>query len=153
MKTLPLLLSSIFVVSLACINPQQHEKPIVLTYEECEKVLMENPRDDESLSLTKEMESLIKDGKFPIIIEHDKNVAWIYLNDPTNSRDYPETNLKSDYFEIITDLFPIKINKTLKSSLKKGNKAFFETLGIEYVITKNEVISNINYEKFERFVF
>jgi hypothetical protein len=153
MKTLPLLLSSILIVGLACANPQQHERPIVLTYQGCEKILMENPRDSESLSLIKEMESLIRNGEFPIVIERDKNVAWIYLNDPNNSRDYPENNLKSDYFEIITDLFPIKINKTLQNSLKRGNKAFFETLGINYFVKEDEVFSKINYEKFEKFVF
>ena len=40
----------------------------------------------------------------------------------------------------------------LKNSLIKGNKVFFETLGIEYIIENEEVISKINYEKFERFV-
>ena len=113
---------------------------------------MESPRNDVSLSLWKKMESLIKDGEYPVVIEYDHDIAWILLNDPDNSRDYPETNFKSDYFETITDLFPIKINKTLKNSLIKGNKVFFETLGIEYIIEDEEVISKINYEKFERFV-
>ena len=98
------------------------------------------------------MESLIKEGNIPIVIECDKDIAWLYLNDPMG-RDYPEVNFESNYFEIILDLFPLKINKELKKSLKKGNKTFIEKLGIEYVIEDGEVFSKIDYDKFEKFMF
>jgi hypothetical protein len=68
-------------------------------------------------------------------------------------RDYHDVDFESDYFEIIMDLFPLKINKELKKSLKLGNKAFMEKLGIEYLVKNGEVISKIDYEKFENFVF
>ncbi len=148
-----ILLSLFLFGTLAYAFPQQRGKPIVLTYDGNEKILMENPRNDEPIFPQTEMENLIRNGNFPIIIERDKDVAWILLNDPFNSRDYPEARFESDYFEIIMGLFPIKMDKTLKNSFKRGNKAFFETLGIQYIIKKNEVISKINYEKFERFAF
>lgn len=152
MKTLPFVLSMFLIGTLAYAAPQQRTNPIVLTYEGNEIVLMENPRNEESLFPQREMESLIRKGESPIIIEVNRDIAWIYLND-SNGKDYPETNIKSDYFEIIWGVFPIKMNKTLKNSLKRGNKAFFETLGIEYIIKNNDVISKIDYGKFDRFAF
>ena len=98
------------------------------------------------------MKALIKNGSIPIVIEGENNVAWIYLNDP-EGRDYPDIDFESNYFEIIQDLFPLKINKELQKSLKKGNKAFLKTLGIEYIIEGEEVISRINYKVFEKFMF
>jgi hypothetical protein len=68
-------------------------------------------------------------------------------------RDYPEVDFDSDYFDIILDLFPLKINKELKRSLRLGNKAFMEALGIEYLVEDGEVISLIDYDKFENFMF
>jgi len=98
------------------------------------------------------MESLIKEGNIPIVIECDRDVAWIFLNDPMG-RDYPEVDFESDYFEIILDLFPLKINRELKRHLKVGNKAFMDALGIEYLVENGEVFSIIDYEKFEGFMF
>ena len=152
MKKLFIMLLMLLIGESAFSAPQQHKKQLILTYDRCEEILMESPRNDVSLSLWEKIESLIKDGEYPVVIEYDHDIAWILLNDPDNSRDYPEAHFKSDYFETITDLFPIKINKTLKNSLIKGNKVFFETLGIEYIIEDEEVISKINYDKFERFV-
>ena len=98
------------------------------------------------------MESLIKGGDIPVVIECDRDVAWILLNDPMG-RDYPEVDFESDYFGVILDLFPLKINKKLKKSLRQGNKTFMKMLGIEYLVENGEVISLINYEKFEDFMF
>ena len=102
--------------------------------------------------MREEVESLIKEGNYPVVIECDKKVAWIFLNDPDDGRDYPEVNFESNYFEML-DLFPLKINRTLKKSLKMGNKEFLEALGIEYIVRNGEVFSRIDYNKFERFMF
>ena len=114
---------------------------------------MDNPQTGQLLFLNEEMASLIKNGNIPIVIECDRDVAWIYLNDVYDGRDYPEVEFESDYFNIIVDLFPIKINKELKKRLKKGCRAFMNALGVEYLIENGEVISKINYDKFEKFMF
>ena len=110
-------------------------------------------KDEEIPSLRNRMESLIKTGHIPVVIEEGNNVVWLYLNDPYGGRGYPETNFDSDYFEIITDLFPLKLTNRLKRSLKRGNKSFVKTLGIEYIVENDEVISRINYDTFEKFIF
>lgn len=117
-----------------------------------ENFCRDNPRPAQIFSLREEMESLIREGNIPIVIEYDRDVAWIFLNDPTG-RDYPEVNFDSDYFDVILDLFPLKINTELKKCLKAGNKAFMDTLGIEYLVKNGEVISKINYDAFERFMW
>ena len=153
MKSLPFVLLMIMVGTIAMSAPCKcHKKELLLTCQGKETFSRDNPRPADIMSLREEMESLIKDGSIPIVIECDKDVAWIFLNDPMG-RDYPEVNFESDYFEIILDLFPLKINKELKRSLKQGNKAFMEALGIEYLVENGEVISLINYDKFEDFMF
>ena len=131
---------------------RKHKKELLLTCQGKETFSRDNPMAADVLCLREEMESLIKEGNFPIVIECDNDVAWLYLNDPTG-RDYPDADFESDYFEIIMDLFPLKINNRLKRDLKKGNQKFFETLGIEYIVENGEVFSKIDYEKFEKFMF
>ena len=153
MKTLPFILLVIMVGTLAASTPQKWpKKALLLTCEGKETFTRDNPRAADVLLLREEMQSLIKEGNIPVVIECDKDVAWIYLNDPMG-RDYPEVDFDSDYFDIILDLFPLKINKELKRSLSAGNKAFMEALGIEYLIENGEVISKIDYDKFENFMF
>ena len=153
MKTLPFILLMIMVGTLATSAPLKGpKKELLLTCQGKENFSRDNPRAEQVLLLREEMESLIREGNIPIVIECDKDVAWIYLNDPLG-RDYPEVDFDSDYFEIIMDLFPLKINKELKKSLSVGNKKFMETLGVEYLIENGEVISKIDYDKFENFMF
>ena len=153
MKTLPFILLMIMVGTLAASAPLKGpKKELLLTCQGKETFSRDNPRAADVLCLREEMESLIREGNIPIVIECDKDVAWIYLNDPLG-RDYPEVDFDSDYFEIILDLFPLKINKELKKSLAVGNKAFMDALGVEYLIEDGEVISKIDYDKFENFMF
>ena len=153
MKTLPFILLMIMVGTLAASTPQKWpKKALLLTCEGNETFTRDNPRAADVLLLREEMQSLIKEGNIPVVIECDRDVAWIYLNDPMG-RDYPEVDFDSDYFEIIMDLFPLKINKELKKSLAVGNKAFMDALGVEYLIENGEVISKIDYDKFENFMF
>lgn len=152
MKKLLLILLVVMVTSAMSVPQKKHNKELLLTCQGKENFSRDNPRAADVLCLREEMKSLIKEGNIPIVIECDRNVAWIYLNDPMG-RDYPEVNFESDYFEIILDLFPLKINKELKKSLKNGNKAFIDALGIEYLIENGEVISKIDYDKFENFMF
>jgi hypothetical protein len=152
MKSLPLLFVLCLSASFVSFKPNYPPKTLVLICQGNEEFSRDNPRAAEVICLREEMSSLIKEGNFPIVIECDRNVAWLYLNDPLG-RDYPEVDFESDYFDIITDLFPLKINKNLRKSLRQGNKQFLETLGIEYFVENGEVISKIDYDKFERFVF
>ena len=136
------------------IDAQSHPKmALLLLCQGNENFCRDNPRPAQIFSLREEMESLIKEGNIPIVIECDRSVAWLYLNDPNNGRDYPEVDFQSDYFEIILDLFPLKINQKLKKKLKEGNKSFIQALGIEYITFNGEVISKIDYDKFENFAF
>ena len=152
MKKLLLILLVAIVASAMSAPQRKHNKELLLTCQGKENFSRDNPRAADVLCLREEMESLIKEGNIPIVIECDRNVAWIYLNDPMG-RDYPEVDFESDYFEIILDLFPLKINKELKKSLKDGNKAFMEALGVKYLVENGEVFSLIDYEKFENFMF
>lgn len=152
MKKLLLIFMVVIVASATSTPQRKHNKQLLLTCQGKENFSRDNPRAADVLCLREEMESLIKEGNIPIVIECDRNVAWIYLNDPMG-RDYPEVDFESDYFEIIMDLFPLKINKQLKKSLSVGNKAFMEALGIEYLVENGEVISLIDYDKFENFMF
>lgn len=151
MKTLPLLLL-VFLAGALLSPAKSKQKALILVCQGTEEFSRDNPRAEQVLLLREEMSSLIKEGNIPIVIECDRDVAWLFLNDPMG-RDYPEVKFKSDYYGIIVDLFPLKINKTLKRSLKKGNKEFLEALGIEYVVENGEVFSKIDYEKFEKFMF
>ena len=146
----------ILMILLGCvpISAQSHPKmALLLSCQGNENFCRDNPRPAQIFSLREEMESLIKEGNIPVVIECDRNVAWLYLNDPDGGRDYPEVNFQSDYFEIIMDLFPLKINKELKMALKLGNASFMEILGIKYQVENGEVVSKIDYDKFENFVF
>ncbi len=150
MKTLTFIFLTFFIGTLACQCPTKKE--LILSCQGNEEFIRDNPRAEQVICLREEMESLIKEGNIPIVIECNRDVAWLFLNDPMG-RDYPEVNFESDYFEIILDLFPLKINKALKKRLKKGNKEFIEALGIEYIVENGEVISKIDYDKFEKFMF
>ena len=152
MKKLLLILLVIMVASAMSTPQRRHNKELLLTCQGKETFSRDNPKPADIQFLREEMESLIKEGSIPIVIECDRDVAWIFLNDPMG-RDYPEVDFESDYFEIILDLFPLKINKELKKRLKIGNKAFIDALGIEYLVENGEVISKIDYEKFENFMF
>ena len=78
------------------------QKTLLLVCQGTEEFYRDNPRAADVLCLREEMESLIKDGNIPIVIECDRNVAWLYLNDPMG-RDYPEVNFDSDYEGIIME--------------------------------------------------
>ena len=150
---IPLFLVGVILLGNVIVARAHHKKEeLLLSCQGNENFCRDNPRPAQIFSLREEMESLIKEGNIPIVIECGKNVAWIVLNDPDCGRDYPEVDFDSDYFEIILDLFPLKINKKLKKSLKAGNKAFIDALGIEYVVSEGEVISKIDYDKFEKFM-
>ena len=140
-----------FLIGTLVFTTQQSE--LFITYDGYKTTFRQNLKVEEVPSLRDRMSSLIKDGNVPIILEEENDVVWIFLNDSENARDYPDTELTSDYSEIIQDLFPLKLTKKLKKSLKKGNKAFIKTLGIEYLVENEEVISKINYKTFEKFVF
>ena len=152
MKKLLLILLAIMVTSIMSAPQRKPQKELLLTCQGKETFFKDNPRPADIQFLRKKMESLIREGNIPIVIECDKDVAWIFLNDPMG-RDYPEVDFDSDYFDIILDLFPLKINKELKRSLSAGNKAFMEALGIEYLVQDGEVFSLIDYDKFENFMF
>ncbi len=146
MKSVPLFLLTILIGTLTL------SSDLVFTCDGYKTTFKQNLNTEEIPSLRERMKALIKNGSIPIVIEGENNVAWIYLNDP-EGRDYPDIDFESNYFEIIQDLFPLKINKELQKSLKKGNKAFLKTLGIEYIIEGEDVISKINYKVFEKFMF
>jgi len=152
LRVLPFVFVILVIGTIAC-PASSRKKALLLISQGKENFTRDNPRAEQVLCLREEMASLIKEGNTPVVIEHDKGVAWIYLNDTESPRDYHEISFDSDYFEIIVDLFPLKINKKLKKKLKKGNKAFMDELGIEYLVENGEVISKIDYEKFEQYVF
>ncbi len=152
MKRLPFIFLFFVLVTFASPGTLQHKR-LLLTCQGNEEFIRDNPRAEQVICLREEMSSLIKEGNIPIVIECDRDIAWLYLNDIYSPRDFPEPNFVSDYFNIITDLFPLKINKKLKSKLKKGNKAFIDALGIEYLVDNGEATSKIDYEKFERYAF
>lgn len=129
----------------------QNDAPLKLICQGAEELSVYIEYPEEVLQLRDEIEFLIKRGNFPIVIEEKRNVLWVYLNDPHGGKDYPVANFKSDYFETV-DLFPLKLTKQLKVCLKKGNKFLLETLGIKYLVKNGEVISNIDYSKFDRFI-
>ena len=150
MKSLPFILLMFLVGTL--VSPARPKETLLLVCQGNEKFSRENPRIEQVLLMREEVESLIKSGSLPVVIECDRNVVWVYLNDPDNGRDYPVADFKSDYFETL-DLFPLKLTKKLKKMLKKGNKEFLETLGVEYIVKNGEVFSKIDYDKFEVFAF
>ena len=150
MKSLALILLMFLGETLA--SPARPKETLLLVCQGNEEFSRENPHIEQVLLMGEEVESLIKSGSLPVVIECDRNVAWVYLNDPYDGRDYPVADFKSDYFETL-DLFPLKLTKKLKKMLKKGNKKFLETLGVEYIIKNGEVFSKINYNKFEAFAF
>ena len=144
MKSLPFILLMFLVGTL--VSPARPKETLLLICQGNEEFSRENPR------IEQEVESLIKSGSIPVVIECDRNVVWVYLNDPDDGRDYPVADFKSDYFETL-DLFPLKLTKKLKKMLKKGNKEFLETLGVEYIVKNGELFSKIDYDKFEVFTF
>lgn len=106
--------------------------------------------------LKNEMVERISNGYLPIVIEGDKQIAWIYLNTIDDPRGYEGEDfdeIQTEYIELSMDLFPIKINRKLRRKLQRGYDKFFETIGVEYFIGENdEVISKIDYDKFEKFI-
>ena len=152
MKALPFVLLMFLLGTLVSPAKIRPKETLLLVCQGNENFSRDNPRAEQVLLMREEVESLIKEGNYPVVIECDKKVAWIFLNDPDDGRDYPEVNFESNYFEML-DLFPLKINRTLKKSLKRGNKEFLEALGIEYIIRNGEVFSRIEYDKFEKFMF
>ena len=148
MKALPFIMLMFLLGTLASPARIRQKESLLLVCQGAEEFVRDNPRAEQVLLMREEVESLIKEGNYPVVIECDRKVAWIFVNDPDNGRDYPEVNFKSDYFEML-DLFPLKINRTLKKRLKIGNKEFLETLGIKYLVKNGEVISEIDYDRFE----
>lgn len=150
------LFSSIWLMFLGILvltAQESQESTLFITYDGCKTTFRQSLKVDELSSLRNRMESLIKSGCIPLVIESENDVVWVYLNDPIGAKDYPEADFESDYFEVIKDLFPLKLTSKLKKSLKKGNRAFMKTLGVKYVIEDEEVISKINYNVFEKFAF
>ena len=81
-------------------------------------------------------------------------IGWIYLNDINSPRDYIDvSNVQSDYLGTV-DLFCINLSFRLRMILRFfGVKCLFKTIGVEYYVDEEgNVISNINYDKFEKFV-
>lgn len=152
MKKLPFIFL-LFILGTFASSGTFPRKALLLMCQGNEEFVRDNPRAEQVICLREEMSSLIKEGNIPIVLERDRDVAWLYLNDPYTPRDFPESNFESDYFDIIMDLFPLKINKDLKRKLKKSNKAFIDALGIEYLVENGEIISRIDYDKFERYAF
>jgi len=124
---------------------------LILTYEGPDTVCRQRLKEQDLPSLRETMESLIKSGNIAIVVEKKNDVVWLYLNDPCG-RGYTDIEFQSDYLEAIQDLFPLKLTDKLKKSLKKGNESFIKTLGIEYIVSDEEVISNIDYETFEQYM-
>ena len=91
-------------------------------------------------------------GSYPIVLECNRNVVWVFLNDSLKGTDFPAATFESDYFDFL-DLFAIKLTKKLRKVLKSGNKELLQTLGIEYIVKGEEVFSQIDYEKFGKFAF
>ena len=110
--------------------------------------------------LKDEMVKRISEGYWPIVIEGDNNIAWIYLNTVDDPRGYEGEDydeIETDYIELSADLFPIKINDNLRELLTRkrygGYEKFFKTIGVRYSSLENgEIISVINYDKFEKFI-
>ncbi len=104
--------------------------------------------------IREKMETLIRDGYLPILIEGDWEVIWLYLNDPINPIDCEEIDFESDYICEIEDLFCIKTDEKIKTLLKEkwNNKKVLKLLGIRYKVKDDEVISAIDLRKFERYL-
>jgi hypothetical protein len=112
--------------------------------------------------LKDEMVERISHGFLPIVIEGNQEIAWIYLNTVDDPRGYEGEDfdgIQTDYEELFMDLFPIRIDEDLKKLLNKqrgGYKQFFKTIGVEYLDpqkTNGEIVSKINYDKFDKFVY
>lgn len=111
--------------------------------------------------LKDEILECIPNGYMPIVIEGNYEIAWIYLNTVDDPREYVGEDfdeIETSYIELYNDLFPIRINETLKELLTRkrygGFKKFFKTIGVRYSNDDNgEIITKINYDKFEPFVF
>ena len=151
MRTLPFIFLMFLLGTLTSTAKIRPEKTLLLVCQGNKEFSRKNFEIEQILFIREEVESLIKGGSLPVVIECNRNVAWLYLNDPLG-RDYPEVDFESDYFETL-NLFPLKLTTKLKRMLKKGNKEFLETLGIEYIVENGEVFSKIDYNKFEIFMF
>ena len=103
--------------------------------------------------LQEEMVERISKGYLPIVIEGNEEIAWIYLNTLDDPRGYEDLDVTTDYIELEMYLFPVKINKKLRRKLHSGYKTFFETIGVDYSIENGEIVSHIDYSKFEQFIY
>ena len=143
-----LILLTLFLVSGAAIARHYPKKALLLLYcEGNETVCRDNPRPAQIFSLREEVESLIREGILPIVVEYDRNIVWVFLNPMPKYRQ----SFKSDYYESDIGLFPIKIHG-LKKKLRNGNGALFKALGISYVVEGRMVRSVIATDKFEHYV-
>ena len=147
---------SVYLFVLMCLLPilgtSALPSELILTYQSNDTTTFRQKLSIEEIpSLRDWMESLLKTGSMPIILEEKNDVVWLYLNDPCG-RGYDDIDFESDYFEAIKDLFPLKLSDTLKKILEKGNKSFIKALGIDYRIEDKEVISIIDYNIFEEFI-
>lgn len=144
---------SVYLFVLMCLLPilgtSALPSELIFTYEGNDTTFRQKLKTEEIPSLRNRMESLLKAGNIPIVVEEKNDVVWLYLNDPCG-RGYTDIDFKSDYFETIQDLFPLKLTDKLKQSLKEGNKSLIKTLGIEYIVSDEEVISRIDYDTFEQ---
>ena len=130
------------------------EKSLLLTYQGEGAYSGIGIQSEDIPLLRDKMINLIKEGRTPIVIEGDWEVIWLYLNDTYDPRDWVEIDFESEYSDEIQDLFPIKTNNKIRKILKKkwDNNKLMETLGIRYQIENDEVVSIIDYEKFEKYL-
>ena len=140
----------VLVASLA----YSQEKSLILTYQCGGSYNGYGIQSQDLPDIRERMSNLIKDGYSPILIEGDSEIIWLYIDDPYNPVDYVEMDFESEHSESIPDLFPIKTNRKLKRALKKwwNNERVLDILGIKYQVENDEVISVINYKKFERYL-
>ena len=110
-----------------------------------------------------EIISKLQQGFLAFLVENTPNrqgvykptIAWIYLNDTKDPRDYHDvSDIESDYLGKI-ELFCINLSPRLRFILKvKGTEGFFNEIGVKYDTDENgDIISIIDYEKFEKFVY
>ena len=132
----------------------QQKSSLLLTYQGNGSYLGTGIQSEDVPLIREEMGNLIKKGYTPILVEGDWEVIWLYLNDPYTPIDSIEIDFESDYLDTIQDLFPIKPSKRIKKILSKkwDKKKVMDVLGIRYLVEDDEVISLINYKKFEKYL-
>lgn len=145
----------VLLVSIGTIAYGQH-KSLILNYEGHQSYGGIGTPEKKIPELHDEMVELIKKGYATLVIEGNDEIAWILLNDVSNPKDYTDgsslASIESDYINLIQDLFPIKITKSLKRKLNRGINVFMTALGIEYVVDGDEVTTIVDYDKFEKYL-